>query len=422
MKMIKNNSAVKADTTSDLWEKMNKLTVGECFFQIRNGANIKQGVADGGFPITRIETIANDRFNRDRMGYAGITDADKYQSYILEDGDLLMSHINSVQYLGRTVLYHKQENEKIIHGMNLLAMKANRDILNPAYAQYYFRSIPFREQIRQITKKSVNQASFTVSDLKKIPMQVPSLLEQCNAVETLDRVNKLLELHQHQLQKLDELIKARFVEMFGDPVGNTKAYYVATLQELICKGYITYHLDGNHGSDYPKSDEFVEAGTPYISANCIVNGEVDFSKAKYLTLERANKLRKGIAQNEDVLFAHNATVGPTVVLHTTKEKVILGTSLTAYRCNKEKILPSYLKSYMLSDGFIRQYSNEMKQTTRNQVPITAQKKYLFLIPPIGLQNQFATFVNQVDKSKVAVQKSLDEAQLLFDSLMQQYFE
>lgn len=246
--------------------------------------------------------------------------------------------------------------------------------------------------------------------------------DQSKAVEVLDTVNAIIENRRQQLQKLDELVKARFVELFGDPVGNTKAYYVATLQELICKGYITYHLDGNHGGDYPKSDEFVETGIPYISANCIVNGEVDFAKAKYLTSERANKLRKGIAQNGDVLFAHNATVGPTVVLHTTKEKVILGTSLTAYRCNKEKILPSYLKAYMLSDGFIRQYSNEMKQTTRNQVPITAQKKYHFLIPPIGLQNQFATFVNQVDKSKVAVQKSLDEAQLLFDSLMQQYFE
>ena len=261
----------------------------------------------------------------------------------------------------------------------------------------------------------------TVPDIKKNEIELYSLSVQETIADKLDAVGRIIELRQQQLQKLDELVKARFVEMFGDPVENTKAYYVATLQELICKGYITYHLDGNHGGDYPKSDEFVEAGTPYISANCIVNGEVDFSKAKYLTLERANKLRKGIAQNGDVLFAHNATVGPTVVLHTTKEKVILGTSLTAYRCNREKILPSYLKAYMLSDGFIRQYSNEMKQTTRNQVPITAQKKYLFLIPPIGLQNQFATFVNQTDKSKVAVQKSLDEAQLLFDSLMQQYF-
>lgn len=186
-------------------------------------------------------------------------------------------------------------------------------------------------------------------------------------------------------------------------------------------GYITYHLDGNHGGDYPRSEEFVDTGVPYISANCIVNGEIDFSKAKFLTPERAGKLRKGIAKDEDVLFAHNATVGPTVVLHTDEEKVILGTSLTAYRCNKDMILPNYLKTYMLSGGFVRQYSGEMKQTTRNQVPITVQKKYLFFIPSIEEQEQFANFVKQVDKSKVVVKKSLDETQQLFDSLMQKYF-
>lgn len=131
-----------------------------------------------------------------------------------------------------------------------------------------------------------------------------------------------------------------------------------------------------------------------------MHGEIDFAKAKYLTPERAGKLRKGIAQNEDVLFAHNATVGPTVVLHTDEEKVILGTSLTAYRCNQEEIMPNYLKAYMMSNGFVRQYSSEMKQTTRNQVPITAQKKYQFLIPPIEEQKQFTVFVNQIDKSKL----------------------
>ena len=73
--------------------------IDECFFQIQNGANIKQGKVDGGFPITRIETIANDRFNRDRMGYAGITDLSKYESYILEDEDLLMSHILSLIHI-----------------------------------------------------------------------------------------------------------------------------------------------------------------------------------------------------------------------------------------------------------------------------------------------------------------------------------
>ena len=245
--------------------------------------------------------------------------------------------------------------------------------------------------------------------------------EQEKISTVLGKLEKLKRVREYELIELNNLVRGRFVELFGDPIENPKRYYVATLQELIDKDYITYHLDGNHGGDYPRSEEFVASGVPYISANCIVNGEIDFSKAKFLTSERAGKLRKGIAQDEDVLFAHNATVGPTVVLHTDEEKVILGTSLTAYRCNKDEIMPNYLKAYMLSDGFVRQYSGEMKQTTRNQVPITAQKKYLFLIPPIKEQNQFADFVHQIDKSKLIVQKELDETQLLFDSLMQEYF-
>ena len=245
--------------------------------------------------------------------------------------------------------------------------------------------------------------------------------EQQEISDTLDKICELIKNRKEQLLKLDELVKARFVEMFGDPVDNPKNYLVKSLQELIDMGYITYHLDGNHGGDYPRSEEFVDSGVPYIGANSIVNGEIDFSMAKYLTAERAGKLRKGIAQNEDVLFAHNATVGPTVVLHTTEAKVILSTSLTAYRCNKSQLLPNYLRTYMLSDGFIRQYSAEMKQTTRNQVPITAQKKYLFLVPPIAEQEQFAAFVKQVDKSKFEVQQSLEKLEKLKKSLMQQYF-
>lgn len=127
-------------------------TIDECFFQIQNGANIKQGDVDSGFPITRIETTANNKFNRDRMGYAGITDISKYESYVLEDGDLLMSHINSVQYLGRTVLYVKEADETIIHGMNLLRLKARRDVINPAYARYCFYGHSFRSKVGNITR------------------------------------------------------------------------------------------------------------------------------------------------------------------------------------------------------------------------------------------------------------------------------
>lgn len=257
--------------------------------------------------------------------------------------------------------------------------------------------------------------------LKEIDIPLYDEETQSNIAKELDKVTDLIDKRKEQLKKLDELVKARFVELFGDPVTNPKGYLVKPLQELIDMGYITYHLDGNHGGDYPRSEEFVDSGVPYIGANSIVNGEIDFSMAKYLTEERAGKLRKGIAQNEDVLFAHNATVGPTVVLKTTEPKVILSTSLTAYRCNKSNLLPNYLKAYMQSDGFVRQYSGEMKQTTRNQVPITAQKKYLFVVPPIAEQEQFAAFVEQTDKSKLEVQKSLEKLELLKKALMQKYF-
>lgn len=244
---------------------------------------------------------------------------------------------------------------------------------------------------------------------------------QRKVAATLNKIDTLIVLRKQQLEKLDELVKARFVEMFGEPVSNPYKFEVRSLQNMLDDGIITYHLDGNHGSDYPRNEEFVQTGIPYISANCIVNGNIDFSLAKHLTKERAKKLRKGIAQNGDVLFAHNATVGPVSILHTDEEKVILGTSLTAYRCNKKVVLPPYLKCYMQSDGFVRQYSKDMKQTTRNQVPITIQRKYLFMIPPLSLQNEFAAFVERVDQQKQTVQQSLEKLELMKKALMQEYF-
>ena len=293
---------------------------------------------------------------------------------------------------------------------------ARKEVLLPKYLFYFCRYFDFEKLNTTVTIPSLTKAN-----LLKIEIPIPSIIEQKSIVTKLNLLTDMIQQRQEQLTKLDGLIKARFVEMFGDPISNPFGFKVKTLQKMIDDGTIMYHLDGNHGSDYPRNEEFVECGVPYISANCIVHNDVNLKLAKHLTEERASKLRKGIAQNGDVLFAHNATVGPVAILYTDDEKVILGTSLTAYRCDKERMVPDYLKAYMQSEGFVRQYTKDMKQTTRNQVPITAQRKFLFVIPPLSLQNQFADFAAEVDKSKVEVQKALDQTQLLFDSLMQQYF-
>lgn len=358
-----------------------------------------------GLPIIRIQDLTGNAYD------LGFYDGEYPEKIEINDGDVLISWSASlgvyVWNRGKALLNQ--------HIFKVAFDKVDVD------RQYFVYAV--RHKLTEMSSKThgATMKHIVKKDFDDTEIPYPSIKQQVEIANALDKAAFIIEARKKELDELDNLIKARFVEMFGDPVKNPKGYYVDSLQNLIIKGYITYHLDGNHGGDYPRSEEFVESGVPYIGANCISGSEINFKMAKYLTEDRASKLRKGIAQNEDVLFAHNATVGPVVVLHTDEEKVILSTSLTAFRCNQEFIKPNYLKGYMLSDGFVNQYINEMKQTTRNQVPITLQKKYMFIVPPVEEQNEFEQFVTQVDKSKFAVQKALDEAQLLFESLMQKYF-
>jgi type I restriction enzyme S subunit len=260
------------------------------------------------------------------------------------------------------------------------------------------------------------------SDLADYEFELPDIEKQRELAKVLWAMDTTKKSYHKLLLKTDELVKAQFIEIFGDPAANPNQWQTMTLQELLDYGWVTYHLDGNHGGEYPKSEEFVLEGVPYISANCIVDGQITFSNAKYVTPERAKRFRKGIAQDEDVLFAHNATVGPVSILHTTEPFIILGTSLTAYRCNKDFLLPAYLKSYMESWAFVEQYESEMQQTTRKQVPITTQRKYKFVVPPIELQGQFSTFVEQSDKSKSELKQALAELIATYKKIISENLE
>lgn len=292
-----------------------------------------------------------------------------------------------------------------------------KPVLNVDYLCYSIMFYDVSNIISGTTRAKLNQAA-----MRRMTIPLPPLETQTQIAQTLDAASELLAMRKQQLAELDSLIKSTFYDMFGDPVTNEKGWEIKTLQELINEGYITSHLDGNHGSLYPKSSEFVDHGIPYIGANCIENNKTNFSKAKYLSRERASKFKKGVSKDGDVLFAHNATVGPVAILETPEEYVVLSTSLTYYRCNRNLLNNYYLMCFMKSSFFVRQYISNMGQTTRNQVPITAQKRFLHMVPPMELQTQFATIVTKIEEKKVLVKKAIDETQYLLDSLMSEYFE
>ena len=379
-------------------------TIDECFFQIQNGANIKQGDVDGGYPITRIETTANDKFNRDRMGYAGITDLSKYESYVLEDGDLLMSHINSVQYLGRTVLYEKQENETIIHGMNLLRLKARRDIINPAYARYCFYGHLFRSQVANITKKSVNQASFAVKDLKQLKIDVPEMNRQNQIVEILNKTNELIGKRQQELDTLDELIKARFVELF-----NTGEYPLVPISELVA------------GKVQSVKKVFLpEDEIKYIDISSIDNKRnIMTGYTEYILSEAPSRAQQHIKKGDIVISTVRPNLRNVAMTSFDDNNLVASSGFCVLRASK--CLPEYLLAIVCSDRFTYDMASVVTGANYPAIKDSDVMNYNVVLPPMELQEQFSDFVKQVDKSKVAVQKALDETQTLFDCLMQEYF-
>lgn len=294
--------------------------------------------------------------------------------------------------------------------------------LDKVHNKYLFWFLRGKNEFLNSLGRGATFKEISKTIVEKIEIPLPPLETQKHIAKTLDTAAELLAMRKQQLAELDNLIKSTFYDVFGDPVANEKGWEIKTLSELINEGYIIGHLDGNHGSLYPKNSEFVEFGVPYIGANCIDNNKIIFRKAKYLSKERASKFKKGVSKNGDVLFAHNATVGPVAILETQEEYIILSTSLTYYRCNLSLINNYYLMCYMQSPYFVGQYSINMGQTTRNQVPITEQKRFLHMLPPIELQNQFANIVTKIEEQKALVKEAIDETQYLFDSLMSEYFE
>ena len=297
------------------------------------------------------------------------------------------------------------------------------DEYNPEFLAWYFRTPKFQKLMTsEVTGIGGSLTRAQPKCVAEYPVPILCRKKQDEIVAVLNKCKNIIDYRRKELSALDDLIKARFVEMFGDPITNPKGYINLTVAEAIEAGYIEKPFDGNHGSKHPKASEYVESGIPFLMANNVIDGNVDLTNCSFITEERANKLDKGFAKDQDVLVTHKGTIGRTAVLRTDYEFVMLTPQVAAYRV-KKGITPDYLCGYFATEFF----QKEMRLlataggSTRAYAGITAQLQLRLIIPPLDEQKVYTDFINQVNKSKVAVQKALDETQKLFDSLMQQYF-
>lgn len=404
------------------WEYMQLDTLTS---KITDGAHNSPKTYEGGKPIATVENMKKHKI--DVSSCRRISEQDfndlKRNSCAPEKGDVLLSKDGTI---GKTLVYNQTDNIVLLSSIAII--RTINDLLNPFYLKHFFESSFFYFNLEKFRSGSAIKR-IVLKDIKRVSIPIPPIQEQQKIAAILTTVDNNISTTEAIIEQTEKVKKGLMQQLLTKGMGHTKfkqtevgeipeAWEVMSLNSMIEEGYITSHLDGNHGSYYPKSEEFVEEGVPYLSANCLANGRVDWSKVKYLTLERAAQLKKGLSQNNDVLFAHNATVGPIAILETQLQLVVLSTTLTYYRCNPEKVNNLYLGCYMQSPCFVNQYSRVMKQSTRNQVPITVQRSFLHIIPPIEEQKKIADIISSINGKIITEQRNLNQLQRLKNGLMQ----
>ena len=218
---------------------------------------------------------------------------------------------------------------------------------------------------------------------------------------------------------MDELIKARFVEMFGDPELNPMGWPVEVLGDVLS-------VEPQNGLYKPQSDYVQDGtGTPILRIDAFYDGNVtDFSGLKRLNCTETERKRFLLMENDVVINRVNSLeyLGKCAWIRGLIEPTVFESNMMRFHVDESRIEPCYMTRLLCSTFIYKQILNKAKKAV-NQASINQGdvQSFKILVPPIGLQKQYATFVDQIDKSKAAVQAALDEAQLLFDSLMQEYF-
>ena len=266
------------------------------------------------------------------------------------------------------------------------------------------------------TNKAVMGKTLNKATLSEIVVGIHDIANQKIIVSTLDKLGTIIEERKIELQKLDELIKARFVEMFGDPYSNSKKWKTLSFKEAGEK-----LSDGPFGSNL-KSEHYTDAGVRVIRlGNIGVHQFIDNDKS-YISEEHYKKLSKYTCRAGEIVIA---TLGEPNLRACLVPKDICK---AIHKADCVHYIP---KREILNNDFVCQYVNcpetlllaqgMIHGQTRSRVSSSQIAQMPIFIPPLEMQIEFSDFVKQVDKSKSAVRKSLDEAQLLFDSLMQLYF-
>ena len=303
--------------------------------------------------------------------------------------------------IGRTTL--NPAKSSVIGTMQYLIPKKN------VLPEYLFYAVSYMHLEKYYTGATIPHIYF--KDYKNEEFNLDNIEKQLEIIDVLGRCKKVIEARKQELVELDRLTKARFVEMFGDPVSNPYGYDKVALSDLADIKI------GPFGSLLHKED-YIDGGHPLLNPSHIVDGKVSPDDKLTISDEKYEELSAYQLKTGDVVMGRRGEMGRCAVVP--KDGFLCGTGSMLIR-TKGEVTADYIQKIISFPSFKKTIEDMAVGQTMPNLNVPIVSGFQIIKPPMEVQDRYYAFAEQVNKSKVAVQKALDETQILFDSLMQKYF-
>lgn len=335
-------------------------------------------------------------------------EAGEQEKYTVRKGDLLVCEGGDT---GRSAIWDRDET--ILYQNALHRLRFHESVF-PKFVLFYLMYLKDIGEIDNKYSKGVTIKHLVKKALLSIPLPLPPKPTQLSIVSELDKLNKLIQIKKEQLKDYDALAQSIFYEMFGDPVMNEKGWEVKKLME-ICDV-----RDGTHDSPkYVESSNYM-----LITSKNIVNRAISFDDVNYITEEDYNNINKRSKVDDgDIIMPMIGTIGnPVIVYLDNLHKFSIKNVALIKFFHNTSILNRYLLELMISDSFWKYLLSLNKGGNQKFVALGTIRRMDIILPPLPLQHSFAHKIEQIERQKAAVQRTIKDLETLLAARMQYWFD
>ena len=383
------------------------------------GSNDETG---DGIPVLRTTNFTNEGVvNYNDVVTRSITKKNIDEKY-LRRGDIIIEKSGGSDKfpVGRVIYFDGDENTYLFNNFTGLLRVKNHEVWYPKYVFYSLFANYKRGGTRTFENKTTGLHNLKTDDfVSRYEVSEIDIKEQISICNKLDKLFGVIKLREQELQLFDNLIKARFVEMFGEPQNNPFNWEIVNISEVV-SGKVSNGF-------FAKRDNYYDDGNVSVLGVANIVNRM-YSKVDELPRTNANDndLKKFGVKYGDMLFCRSSLVAEgigkaSIVPEDAPSNILFECHVIRLPLNLRVCVPEFMQTLSTMDFFRNQVISQSKTATMTTIGQNGILKTNIILPPIEKQREFYNFVHQVDKSKVAVQKALDETQMLFDSLMQKYF-